>query len=206
MKLKYERFEGLGCMSIRGFVDEAQFKLLTVGLESIAADLDETLLVNLSNAAFSDAALLQGLAELKKKVSAHAKQKIYWICTERAIGDFPTTDLFISRLTGFKFRQIGERIRLDDQLYVLAEQVHQCETKIAELGGDEQNASSVILENKILREQKRILEQCIEWQENRLKHQVHVAATDPEVPEKTAEALKAAAEAMKTAYGTEVDV
>jgi hypothetical protein len=206
MKLKYERFEGLGCFSIRGAVDVNQFKLVVVGLESLMKDLEETLLVNLSNATFADANLVTGLAELKKKLASLTKQKIYWISKERGIGDFPNTDLIVQRMSGFKFRQIGDRIKLDDQLYIAAEAIRVCEARIAELGGDEANARKVILENKVLREQKRILTECMKWQDFRLKKQSHVASTDPESEVKTAEAVKAVNEAMKAAFGTEVDV
>jgi hypothetical protein len=206
MKLKYERFEGLGCLSIRGVVNPAQFKLLIVGIESMVQDLEETLLVNLSNANVSDPAVVQGLTELKKKLGSHSKQKIYWICKERTIGDFPTTDLFIQRLSGFKFRQIGDRIKLDDQLYAVAEEIRQIEARIVELGGDEQNAQKVILENKVLREQKRILEQCVQWQDHRMKAQAHVASTDPENTEKTAAAKEALREPSIALYGSEVDL
>ena len=206
MKLKYERFDGLGCMAIRGVIDANQFKLLVVGLESLVNDLEETLLVNLSNAVISDPNALKALAEIKKKLMARAQQKIYWIHKDRSIGDFPTTDLFIARLSGSKFRQIGDRIKLDDQLYALAEEAHLCEARILELGGDEQNAQRVILENKVLRAQKRILEESVAWQDKRIKTQAHIAASDPDHDQKAAETLKALNDGMKTAFGTEVDV
>ena len=206
MKLKYERFEGLGCLSIRGTVDSPQFKLLVVGIESLVHDLEETLLLNLSNAAISDPVVVHGLAELKKKLGGLSKQKIYWICKEKGIGDFPTTDLFIQRLSGFKFRQIGDRIKLDDQLYAVTEAIHQAEARIAELGGDEQNAQKVILENKVLRQQKRILDESIHWQEHRMKAQAHVASTDPETEEKIKAAKEALREPSVNLYGHEVDL
>lgn len=206
MKLKYERFEGLGCFSIRGNLSSAQLKIVVIGLESMVHDLEETLLVNLSNAAITDPLIAPALLALKKKLATQSKQKIYWICKEKTVGDFPTTDLFISRLTGFKFRQIGDRIKLDDQLYALSEEVKYCDTKIAELGGDEQNAQKVIIENKVLRAQKRILEEATLWQDHRMKNQAHIASTDPDVTTKTAEALKALKEPIKTNFGVEIEI
>ncbi len=193
-------------MSIRGPIDSSHFKLLIVGLESLVNDLEETLLVNLSNAAFSEPVVNQGLIELKKKLGTRTKQKVYWICKEKGIGDFPTTDLFIARLSGFKFRQIGERIKVDDHIYVLAEEVRHCEARILELGGDEQSAQKVIVENKILRAQKRILDETVHWQDYRLKNQVHVPSIDPEEPQKTTDALAALKEPVKGYFGVEVDL
>ena len=65
------------------------------------------------------------------------------------------------------------------------------------LGGDEDNAHRLILENKILREKLRILSQTVRAQEERMKSQQSTPATDTEHVEK----VRVAREAIKTGFG-----
>lgn len=191
MKLKYERFEGLGCLYVRGPVDEKYAKLLQVGIETIAKDLEETLIINLTQASVL-AAVLPPLTEFKKKTAAAAKHKIYWVGKDRAIADFPNVDVLISRMSGAKSRQIGEHIHSDDRFYELTEKSHQLDAQITQLGGNEENTNKLIYENTTLKEQKRLLDEFIKFQHARAKLQVpHPPKDEKEVKTKTSEAYDA---------------
>ncbi len=196
MKLKYEQFEGIGSFTVRGRIEASQFRLLAIGLESLAKNTPSSLVVNLTRAPF-DEAYTKNLIELKKAVQKLTRQKIYWIGKVRGLCDFPEIGLLFSRLGGFKLRQVGDRLKLEDDLYGLHEQIESVKKRIDELGGDEDNAHRLILENKILREKLRILSQTVRVQDDRLKVQQITPATDPEHSEK----VKTAREAIKTGFG-----
>ncbi len=196
MKLKYEQFEGIGSFTIRGRIEAAQFRLLAIGLESLVKNTPSPLVVNLTLAPF-DEAYTKNLIELKKTVQKLSRQKIYWIGKTRGLCDYPEIGLLFSRLGGFKLRQVGERLKLEDDLFGIHEQIESLKRRIEELGGDEDNAHRLILENKILREKLRILSQSVRIQEERMKvHQV-TPATDSEHSEK----VRTARETIKTGFG-----
>ena len=184
MKLRYERFEVLSCFSLRGNVEAAQLKVLQVGLETLVTGLQETLVINLMLANFPDPTTVQVLIEEKKKLAKLTKQKIHWISSQKGLGDFTALNVFTSRLNGFKPRQIGERIQLDDDIYSLQLRAQAVEKRILELGGDHDRAQAIILENKVLKEQFRILKETIRFQEERLKLQSFQASSDPDIAEK----------------------
>lgn len=196
MKLKYEQFEGIGSFTIRGRIEAAQFRLLAIGLESLAKNTPSPMVVNVTRAPF-DEAYTKNLIELKKAVQKLTRHKIYWIGKVRGLCDFPEINLLFSRLGGFKLRQVGERLKLEDDLFGIHEQIESVRKRIEELGGDEDNAHRLILENKILREKLRILSQTVRAQEERMKSQQSTPATDPEHVEK----VRVAREAIKTGFG-----
>ncbi len=196
MKLKYEQFEGIGSFTIRGRIEAAQFRLLAIGLESLAKNTPSPMVVNVTRAPF-DEAYTKNLIELKKAVQKLTRHKIYWIGKVRGLCDFPEISLLFSRLGGFKLRQVGERLKLEDDLFGIHEQIESVRKRIEELGGDEDNAHRLILENKILREKLRILSQTVRAQEERMKSQQSTPATDPEHVEK----VRVAREAIKTGFG-----
>ncbi len=199
MKLRYERFEGLSCFSIRETVSPTDLKVLEIGLETLCKDLHETLLVNLSLATVNDAAI-PALGLIKKKLPSLTKQKIYWISKSKVIADFAAIELFTSRLTGFKSRQIGERIKLEDDIHQVQEQIKIAEAKIAAIGGDAARAQKIILENRIFKAQEQVLKNTIQYQVKRLKAQTKVPATDEEVHQK----IDAALAEIKTYYGQDL--
>jgi regulator of replication initiation timing len=196
MKLKYEQFEGIGSFTVRGRIEASQFRLLAIGLESLMKNTPSPLVVNLTRAPFDDA-YNKNLIELKKTVQKLTRQKIYWIGKVRGLCDYPEIGLLFSRLGGFKLRQVGERLKLEDDLFELHQQIESVKKKIEELGGDEDNAHRLILENKILREKLRILFQSVRIQEERMKVQQITPTTDPDHAEK----VRAAREAIKTGFG-----
>lgn len=188
MKLRFERFEGVSCFSIRGEIVDAQVKLVEVGLETLCKSLEEDLMINLTLAGLTEQSLTHLLA-LKKKLPSLTKHKVYWVSPIKGLGDFQTISLLASRLPGFKVRQIGERIQLEDDVFTLQSKTMAAEKRIQELGGSQDSSAKIILENKILKEQERILKESIHWQEVRMKGQVKVPSKETDFAQKTAAAL-----------------
>ncbi len=180
MKLRFERFEGLCCFSIRGPVTPLQHRVLEVGLETLAKSLKEPLVVNMMLAEVSDPSTISFLTEVKKKIAEITKLKIQWITPHKPLGDYAALNIFTSRLTGFKTRQIGERIAMDDDVYELQLKVQKVESRILELGGDHDRARAIILENRVLKEQFRILHESIEFQQARMGKQTRHPSEDEE--------------------------
>lgn len=183
MKLKFERFEGLCCFSVRGEIPDAQLKIIELGIETLVKKLEETLIINLALATFSETGTKHFL-ETKKKIANETKHKIFWVTKEKGLGDFQSVSLLTSRLSGFKPRQIGERIQLEDDIFVIQSKVEQIEKQIVKLGGDQDRAHQIILENRVLKQQERVLKEAIKWHEARLKLQVKIPSVDEQYSEK----------------------
>jgi hypothetical protein len=196
MKLKYEQFEGIASFTIRGRIEASQFRLLAIGLESLVKETHTPLIVNLTRATF-DEAYLKNLIELKKAIQKLTRQKLHWVGKTRGLCEFPEIGLLFSRLGGFKLRQIGERLKLEDEIFALNESLLIVKDQIARLGGDEDNAHRIILENKILREKERILKNTARFQEERMKRQVKNPSVETDHDEK----VRAALDAIKTGFG-----
>jgi hypothetical protein len=199
VKLKYEQFEGISAFSIRGRIESTQVRLLAIGLETLVKDLQTPLIVNLGLADI-DEAYLKTLLELKKILSKSTRQKLHWVGTLKGLCEFKDLGLLFSRLNGFKIRQIGERLKLEGEIHLIYAQVEQVKAQVEKLGGDESNAHKIILENRILREQQRILKNTISLQVERMKLQKLVPTQDSEYAEK----VKGALEALKSGYGSDL--
>jgi hypothetical protein len=201
VKLKFERFEGLTSFSVREEISAIDVKILQIGLETIVKSLDSTLVVNLSQAKWPDG-LAPVLVAIKKHLPNQTTFKIHWVSPVRGVGDFPAMPTFTSRLQGFKHRQIGERLILDDQIHELAEKLTALQAKVAEVIGDESKAHELILRHRTLKEQERILKETIHTQKERMKLQVHM----PTVNEELAEKLPPLIEEVKKAYGMDIEL
>ena len=202
MKLRFERFEGLNSFSVRGEVSAPEIKILQIGLENMVKDLEAPLVVNLTQAKFQDG-MAPVLQAIKKNLVPQTQHKIHWISTVKNVGDFPALNAFVTRLTGSKHRQIGERLQLDDQVHELHDRVQKMEARVAETSGDEQKAAELILQNQVLKAQERVLKETLHFQRERMKHQGHTASENPdEVVEKTATAIAE----IKKAYGMDFNL
>ena len=201
MKLRFERFDGLACFSIRGAIRLEDLRILEIGLETLCKELQETLLVNLSLATVNDSAQAP-LIVFKKKLPSLTKQKIYWVSKTKNVGDYNAIEVFTSRLTGFKSRQIGERIKLEDDIHFLQEQVNALEAKVMALGGDADRAQQIILENRILKAQESILKNSIQFQVKRTKIQAKIPLIDEEALQK----IDAALGELKTYYSQDLSL
>lgn len=201
MKLKYERFEGLGCLYVRGALDDRFVKLLKVGVETIGKDLEETLIVNLTLANIPESFSVD-LADFKIISAQSNKQKIYWISKNRDFGDYPTIDALVSRMPGAKSRQIGERIKADDELYQMTLKMQALQSRLKELGGDDDSIVKLINENSSLKEQKRILELIQKYQNIRSKLQIVQPYQLEDTPAKIEETINT----IRTYFGKELDL
>jgi hypothetical protein len=199
MKLKFERFDGIASFTLRGRIELSQFRILAIGLETLVKTLEEPLIVNVSLIEI-DAQYAANLIELKKILTKASKQKIYWVGKIKGLTDFNDLSLLFSRLGGFKLRQTGERLTLEDEVFKLTHQVEALKAETERLGGDGDQAMKIVLENQILREQNRGLKKTIKFTEARMKGQTKSSPSDTEYEQKVKQAL----EDLKTAYGTEV--
>jgi len=191
MKLKFERFEGISCFSIRGTVELSQIRILAIGLETLVKTLEEPLVVNFT---------LAILIDLKKLLSKSAKHKVYWIGKGKGLSDFLSLSLLFQRLGGFKLRQIGERLTLEDEIHVLRARVEELKSEVDKLGGDADQAQKIVLENITLKEQNRMLNRITSFMGERMKEQTRSTPSDQEHNQKVTTAL----EELKTAYGMEI--
>jgi hypothetical protein len=199
MKLKFERFEGIGSFTVRGRVELSQFRILAIGLESLVKSIEEPLVVNLTVSEI-DPQYVKTMIELKTILSKNSKHKIYWIGKHRGLTDYNDIGLLFSRLGGFKLRQIGERLALDDEVFRLSARIEELKGEIDKLGGEGDQATKIVFENSILKEQNRGLKRAIQFMEARMKGQTRSDASDPEYDQKVKQAL----DDLKTAYGAEV--
>ena len=199
MKLKFERFEGISCFAIRGVVELSQLRILAIGLETLVKTLEEPMVVNFTLATL-DPLYLKPLIDLKKNLSKATKHKVYWIGKGKGLSDFLSLNLLFQRLGGFKLRQIGERLTLEDEIYVLRARVDELKAELDKLGGDADQAQKIVLENITLKEQNRMLNRVTSFMGERMKEQVRSTPSDPEHNQKVTTAL----EELKTAYGMEI--
>jgi hypothetical protein len=199
MKLKFERFEGISCFAIRGVVELSQLRILAIGLETLVKTLEEPMVVNFTLATL-DPLYLKPLIDLKKNLSKGTKHKIYWIGKGKGLSDFLSLSLLFQRLGGFKLRQIGERLTLEDEIYVLRARVDELKAEVDKLGGDADQAQKIVMENITLKEQNRMLNRVTTFMGERMKEQIKSTPSDPEYNQKVTTAL----EELKTAYGMEI--
>ena len=201
MKLKFERFEGIASFSIRGKVELSELRILAVGIETLTRSIEEPMIINFTQADIAES-FLKPLIDVKKILAKNSKQKLYWIGKGKGLSDYLDLALLFSRMGGFKLRQIGERLTLEDDLFKLNAQIEVLKAAIEKLGGEGDQAHKIILENQILREQNRAFKATLKFQDERMKLQAASPASDPEHDQK----VKTYLEDLKTTYGTEVNL
>jgi hypothetical protein len=199
VKLKFERFEGIACFSVRGKIELSQLRILAIGLETMIKGLEEPLVVNLSLASF-EPQYLKTLLDLKKILGKNSRHKIYWVGKAKGLTDFLNLGLLFSRLGGFRLRQVGEYLVAQDEIYQLTTQSEALKVELERLGGDGDQAQKIILENTSLKVQNRILARTLSILEERMKEQTKNDPSDPEHEQKVAQALAD----LKAAYGEEI--
>jgi hypothetical protein len=199
VKLKFERFEGIACFTVRGRIELSQLRILAIGLETMIRGLEEPLIVNLTLAEF-EPQYVKTLLDLKKILGKNSKQKLYWIGKTKGLSDFLSLSLLFSRLGGFRLRQIGDYLSAQDDLYALAARSEALRAELERLGGDGDQAQKIILENRSLKAQNRILIRTLGVLKERMKEQTKSDPSDPEHDQKVNQALAD----LKTAYGEEI--
>jgi hypothetical protein len=169
MKLKLDENNELLGLSVRGVVDDKMLRVLATGIESILKKDARIILINFSCAECPPTviAALQNLKKLQEKINN--KAKIYWIHKDRTLGDFATVDLLFSRLQGARYRQIGHKISIDDQMDAMTEERAKLEQQFKELAGDDANSQAAIIENANLKATKAIFTSMLSWRKERLE-------------------------------------
>lgn len=180
MKLKFERYPGMGCFYVRGQVEADKFKILLIGLDTLIKDQEEPIIIHLGHAQFTPQEI-QILAGIKKKMLAAYKITQYWVCSDRAIGEFKTLELFCSRTLNTKTKYIGDRMLLDDEIFLLNEKITSVQNEIGALAGSDESVKKIILENDILKAQKEILDSSLSAQRSRMTQQALRPSDDPEI-------------------------
>ncbi len=169
MILKFERYPGFSCLFVRGLVDENKFKMLLVGIKSLLQMDQEHLILNLANSQLSPNEGLI-LTQFKKSIGNRA-HPCTWITKEKGLGDFPTVDVFVSRVLTQKHKIIGHKIELDDELYLLKNKVAAVEGELVKLGGSDDDVRKIILDNEMLKTQRTIFLRVNKWHRARLSEQ-----------------------------------
>lgn len=159
MKLKKDEHENMIVLSVRGQIDPKHLKMLLIGCQSMTKTESQHLVFNFSNATFSDA-VGQALAALKLQMSkSKFNGKIAWISKNKVISDFPSLDLFFSRLAGSRYRQIKDKTMLDDQIDILLNKKIEIEARIQSILGEDESAhTKAIIENQTLKATLEILQ------------------------------------------------
>ena len=201
MKIQLQRYIDLTCFTVREQVEAKDFKMLQVGLDHLLKGLEENLVLNLMNAKI-DPAIIPLLAELKKKMSTQTKLKINWVSPEKGVGDFLKLEHFTARLPGSRMRKIGDRIILDDQIYLLETEIAQIEANIKASGFDEETSKKALLLNHISKAQAKSLEGCLKFQRIRQEEAVPVTCKIEEFDLK----IKASLAEIETYAGRPVDL
>jgi DNA repair ATPase RecN len=157
MRLKMDEQENMMVLSVRGVVEPKHLRMLIIGCESMLKKKPNYMIFNFARAQLSDSEAVI-LNEIKKKLEKHTTGKMIWISKKKPLGDFQTADLYFSRLTGSKSRQLAEKITLDDTIDELYELKQNAELKLKNLIGDDENThQQALIENQNLKIKKAIL-------------------------------------------------
>lgn len=163
MKIHYNRYTEMGCFTIRGMIGPNEWKMLQLGFNLLFKDMQEMFVINMANADISPE-VVPSIQEYKKTIPKLTKHKTFIISKEKGVGDFPKFDLLLSRFQGSKMRQIGDKIILEDQIYLLEKNIAAVEAQIAALGFDENSSKKEIQRNIMAKTMKKSLEGCLKWQ------------------------------------------
>ncbi len=180
MKLKFERYPGISCFYVRGPVETAKIKVLLVSLETILKDQEEPIIIHMGYAtlAAQEAAIVSAY---KKKLTVR-KFPLYWISSERTVGDIATMDLLIPRVFyNPKTVPIAAHIKLEDEIYAMHMKGELLQREIGKMGGSEESVEKTLLENEILKAQKQALEQTISSISMRLNFQSPLVSEDKDI-------------------------
>lgn len=201
MKIHYHRYSEMGCFTIRGLVGVSEWKMLQLGFNELFKDLQEMFVINMVNAELAPAVVVE-IQNYKKLFAKLTKQKVFIISKEKGVGDFPKFELLLSRFQGSKMRQIGDRIILEDQIYILERDIAAVEAQITALGFDENSSKKEIQRNIMVKTQKKSLDGCLKWQRLR-KGSMQKVPTELEDLDNR---IKANLEELAKALGKQVDL
>jgi hypothetical protein len=169
MKILYNRYTEFGCFSIRGMLEEKDWKVLELGFNTHFKSLEEMTLINLSQAKIP-AELIPNMIEFKKTLANITKQKVYIISSIKNLGDFPKFDVFIARFQSQKIRQIARKIVLEDEIYEIETAINEIQEQITALGFDDSSAKKEVQKNITVKTMNKTLEKMIQQFKEREKN------------------------------------
>lgn len=178
MRLKLEAFEPFSVLSVRGVLSPTDAHLLRVGIEKIARDALQPVVIHLGTVQLTpDQSTI--LMAIKAKLTK-SKMNVTWISPEKALGDFPSFTTFSSRKVSGKNKLIAEKILLDDECHQVQSHIDDLNQKLHDAGADESHLKRTLAENRSLNGQMNVTKRILDWLNDRVKHQVSVAIDDPE--------------------------
>ena len=195
MKMHYNRFTDMGCFTIRGEIGPREWKMLQLGFNAYFKDLEEMMVINLVNATISPEVLPE-IISFKKGFPNMTKQKELIVSKEKGLGDYPKFEILLTRFQGPKIRQICKRIVLEDEVYVMEQEIADFEQKIKDLGFDEGSAKKEIQKNIMIKTSNRAMEESIRALKNREKNLKPVPCEIEDYEIKLKSALEDIAKAM----------
>ncbi len=169
MKLIYNRYTEMGCFSIRGKIDEKEWKVLELGFNTYFKTLEEMTVINLTQTIIPEE-IVPTILAFKKTMTELTQQKIFMISPIKAIGDFTKFDVFIARFQAQKIRQICRKIVLEDEIYEIETGINEIQEKIKELGFDDSSAKKEVQKNITVKVMNKTLEQMIQQFKDREKN------------------------------------
>lgn len=159
----------MGCFSIRGKIDEKEWKVLELGFNTYFKTLEEMTVINLTQTIIPEE-IVPTILAFKKTMTELTQQKIFMISPIKAIGDFTKFDVFIARFQAQKIRQICRKIVLEDEIYEIETGINEIQEKIKELGFDDSSAKKEVQKNITVKVMNKTLEQMIQQFKNREKN------------------------------------
>lgn len=201
MKMHYNRFTDMGCFTIRGEIGPREWKMLQLGFNAYFKDLEEMMVINLTNATMTPEVMAEMIA-FKKSFPNLTQQKVLIVSKEKGLGDFPKFEILLTRFQGPKIRQICRRIALEDEVHVIEQEIEAFEQKIKDLGYDESSAKKEIQKNIMIKTLSRAMDAQIKSLQS---HEKNMTAVPTEIEDYDIK-VKSALEDIIKALNKEVDL
>ena len=201
MKMHYNRFTDMGCFTIRGEIGTREWKMLQLGFNAYFKDLEEMMVINLTNASMTPEVMAEMIA-FKKSFPSLTQQKVLIVSKEKGLGDFPKFEILLTRFQGPKIRQICRRISLEDEAHVIEQDIEAFEQKIKDLGYDENSAKKEIQKNIMIKTLSRAMSAQIKSLQS---HEKNMTAVPTEIEDYDLK-VKSALEDITKALNKEIDL
>jgi hypothetical protein len=201
MKMHYNRFTDMGCFTIRGDIGPREWKMLQLGFNAYFKDLEEMMVINLTHATMTPEVMAEMIA-FKKSFPNMTQQKVLIVSKEKGLGDFPKFEILLTRFQGPKIRQICRRIALEDEVFLIEQEIEAFDQKIKDLGYDESSAKKEIQKNIMIKTLSRAMEAQIRSFQS---HEKNMTAVPTEIEDYDLK-VKSALEDIIKALNKEVDL
>ncbi len=182
MRVKIDDIDGLRILSVRGKIEPKHLRMLLIGCDSMFQKPTAYLIFNFTRAELAETEIAAMATYKKAKDKTDFKGKVIWISKNKQFGEFLNTEIYFSRHSGSKFRQVAEKVKLDDHIDELYEAKHAAEQKLkAIIGDDDTSHLLAVTENQNLKIKKRILSEQIEFMKKRQLEMKPVAGVTEDV-------------------------